>query len=822
MADQEFVFGAKMDLRGPTPADLAIITKQINSGLRGASASISIKTDKSNVAYQKQIRDLETLHKNIRKVGVSAKSSSEDIEEFGRRIGIAGKRYLAFSVATVGVVRALGALRSGLKDALEFEREIVKIGQVSGRSLKQLSGLRDEILSTGAAFGVSSDEIASAAVTLAQTGRPLKEIRKDLEAITKASLAPTFGDAKDTVEGLIAVQNQFGRSAGSTIEVLSKLNAVAGQFPVESSDLITAVKKTGGAFRAAGGDLDELLSLFTSVRSTTRESADTIGTAFRTITGRLGRIKTIDFFKDVLNVDLLKDGKILAPFQAIEKIVEGLNKKGLLTDAGKKSPLFSSIVEELGGIRQRAKVIPLLTEFAKAQEVLNVSQGAGTSITQDAAKAQQSLGVQVVKVKQEFQKFVDNVLKDPAFRKFATGLLDISRALIRIADAARPLIPLAGTLAGFFALRTALPLARGILPTVPKIKKFADGGSPNKKVFDGVGKVPGVGIRDSVPALIKPDEFVVKSQAHHKYGTKVLHAINEGRLPANFADGIVKFASGGTPGPNRKKTTEEILEEIRNSNIPSGSRVSARAASRDDSLAERQRKTQRILERVRRGNTSNTPVPRQSPRGITEDDLIEADLFFGDRRSQQRNTRTIIETVRQSANRTKRATGLRSSERSVARGGSGDDQRAAELFFEEQTRNIIEKIRNSSIPGGSRKSKARTGGTQEDKKELDLFIEDRKKERLEHTKDIIKYIRSSAPRTGIKSAPRRIGTEDDQRELELFLQEREDARSKDFRRLGAGEGFRNGKSNRVSKSTGKVIPFVATGLLRPPAKPPVR
>jgi TP901 family phage tail tape measure protein len=548
MATQDYVIGAKLDLRGPTLADYAIIKRQINSGLRGSSTQIGIKINADSARQLKQIRT------DIKSVGAASKTSGENIEAFGRRIGIAGKRYLAFSLATVGIVKALGAFRNATSDAIDFEKQIIKIAQVSGRSIQQVSGLRAEILKIGASLGVSSTEISEAAVTLAQTGRPLAEVKKDLEAIAKASLSPTFGNAKDTVEGLIAVQRQFQKSGLTTAEILSKLNSVAGQFPVESADLITATKKTGGAFQAAGGKLEELLALFTSVRSTTRESADTIGTAFRTITGRLGRIKTINFFKDVLDVDLIKDGKILAPFQAIEAIVNGLKTKNI----DPKSTVFSSIVEELGGIRQRAKVIPLLLQFAEAQKVLNVAMSSGDSITRDAAQAQEGLGTQITKVRQEFQRFVDNVLKDPAFRTFASELLGITAGLIKVADAARPLIPLVGILGGAFAARSLSPLLRGISPKVPTIKGFAQGGSPGQRVFEGSGKVPGVGVKDSVPALIKPSEFVLKSQAHHKYGTKTLQDINDGKLPANFADDLPKFAKGGSPSDERFPGQREL------------------------------------------------------------------------------------------------------------------------------------------------------------------------------------------------------------------------------------------------------------------------
>jgi TP901 family phage tail tape measure protein len=523
-----FVLNAELALN-VNKAQLASAKRQIDSGLKSTSVDI-----RARVSPQ-AVRSTQRLTTSLKDIKKEARASSDAIEEFGRRISLAGKRYLAFSLATVGVVRGLAALREGFSNVVDFERQIVKIGQVSGRSLQQLSGLRQEILATTAQLGVDSQEIAQSAVTLAQTGRPLAEIRKDLEAISKARLAPTFGSAQQTVEGLIAVQNQFGRTAGTTEEILSKLNTVAGKFPVEAGDLTTAIQKAGGAFDAAGGSLEELLALFTAIRATTRESADTIGTSFRTITGRLARVDTREFIKRNLGLDLVQDGQLLTPFEAILDISREIQRQGI----SERSPLFAQIVEQLGGIRQRAKVIPLLRETAKAEQVLNAIRSGGNSISRDAEVAQESLAVQIQSVREEFRKFIDNVLQDPAFRSFAGQLLDITKGLIRIADATRPLIPLFGLLGTVFAGRALIGGTAG---------KFASSIIGNPSQFNLGGVVPGVGTRDTVPALLRPGEVVLNPIQQRRLGDLT------GQSPLDLfrASGVPGFQGGGAiPGADR-------------------------------------------------------------------------------------------------------------------------------------------------------------------------------------------------------------------------------------------------------------------------------
>jgi TP901 family phage tail tape measure protein len=134
--------------------------------------------------------------------------------------------------------------------------------------------------------------------------------------LPRLNLAPTFDDITQTAEGAVAILAQFGEGVGALERQLGAINRVAGQFAVESGDLISAVRRTGGVFKAAGGELEELLALFTSVRATTRESAESIATGLRTIFTRIQRPATIEFLKQ-FGVELTDlNGKVCRPIRS--------------------------------------------------------------------------------------------------------------------------------------------------------------------------------------------------------------------------------------------------------------------------------------------------------------------------------------------------------------------------------------------------------------------------------------------------------------------------------------------------------------------------
>ena len=237
---------------------------------------------------------------------------------------------------------------------------MIKISQVTGQAVQQLKGLEDTISSLSKSLGVNSKELLSTARILAQTGLRAKELEVALEALAKTTLAPTFDDITKTAEGAVAILAQFGGGVGKLEQQLGSINAVAGKFAVESGDLIGAIRRVGGVFVEAGGSLEELLGLFTSIRATTRESAESIATGLRTIFTRIQRPRTIEFLKQ-FGVELeTAEGKFVGAFEAVRRLNQAIG--GL--DQGDIT--FVRIAEEIAGFRQIGKVIPLLKQFELA------------------------------------------------------------------------------------------------------------------------------------------------------------------------------------------------------------------------------------------------------------------------------------------------------------------------------------------------------------------------------------------------------------------------------------------------------------------------
>jgi hypothetical protein len=568
--------------------------RDLNSTFSSLSSSLS-SIQRSSGSVSSSVGKVSS---NMQQTAKNIKVARTEIEEFGRQSFLAIKRFGAFTIVTTGIFALTNAITSGFKAFIQFDRELVKLQQVTGKGSLGIKELEKQITNLATTLGVSSESLTSVASTLAQAGLSAEDTRIALAALAKTELAPSFDNLTDTTEGAIAALRQFELQAGDLESALGSINAVAAAFAVESKDIISAIQRTGGVFASAskgvseGTDaLNEFIAIFTSVRQTTRESAETIATGLRTIFTRVQRSSTINLLKQY-GVELRDlEGKFVGPFEAVKRL------SGALNQLDPRSASFAKIVEELGGFRQIGKVIPLIQQFATAQQALAVAQKGQSSLTDAQVIAQKSLANQIAKVREQFLALIRDIGQSSVFQglfKIVTGL---TSGLISLASAFKPILPILGIIGaikgvsaigqfatGFFgglkkgggsraageniggsltgnadkerqtatsraveSIRLNTDALKGLTSAVTNLEQTIRSRGPSTlnnggKVmgFARGGVVPGTGNQDTVPALLMPGEFVIRKKAVAKLGANNLHKMNK------YADGgLIKQSKVG-------------------------------------------------------------------------------------------------------------------------------------------------------------------------------------------------------------------------------------------------------------------------------------
>lgn len=472
-------------------------------------------------------------------------------DSFGDSLVLKGRNFLAYSAAAAAVAKFTAVIGRATRDAIKFDFELAKIAQTTNLSRVEINKHADDIRKMSVTYGFSAVKIAETVRVLAQAGFSLREAKQGADSLAGTTLLSTFNSIADTTDGLIAITKQFNGTMADSAKILGILNVVSKKYAVESSDLIEGVRKAGGVFAATGGNLEQLVALFTTVRDTTRESAETIGTGLRTIFSKIQRPKSIEFFKQYgVSLTDLK-GDFIGNFEAIQRIQKGLENAKIKPG----SIAFAQIVEQLGGLRQASKVIPLLTQQKKlADAYADASAGTNQTAT-DIAKAQETISVRISVVQQEFSKLISEITETTSFKLFLDVVLGIADGFIKIAQTVKQILPLLGVFAAFSAGRALVGATAGggKGPLAGIARLFLAKGGVVPQYFAGGGEPRGT---DTVPAMLTPGEFVLNKDAAKTIGYSRLQGIN--KKPQYLADGGIVGAASDSSGSSEGVTVSMV------------------------------------------------------------------------------------------------------------------------------------------------------------------------------------------------------------------------------------------------------------------------
>ncbi len=585
------------------------ISPKATKNLQQTSTALKGVTTQANAAAKAQTAVATSAAKTgtaMTKSTGAIKQADSALESYGKSAGLALRRNSAFLISTTIVFGFGRAMITATKDAIDFQRELVKVAQVTQTSIASLRGLENTIRGLASEFGVASEELLNVSRLFAQTGLSANKVRIALRAVAKTSLAATFDDMASTAEGAIAIMNQFNIPVSDLESVFDSMNAVAGRFPVEVADMTTAVKKAGAAFAAASNEtqpalktFNEFLATFTSIRATTRAAPSLIATGLKNVFARLQRPQNLALLEQVGIEVRDVEGKFIGAFEAINNVSKALN------EIRPRDPRFFKIVEAIGGLRNVDKVIPLLTQLERRTDAYAVASDSAGSVTRDTEKALENLSVQIKQVREDWKNFIASLVRSSTFQTTIKLVLDLTKALIGFADTFKSVLPLLlglGVVKGFRALGVLKGFGRGFGGTAPQ--KLAGG-----------GKIPGVGNTDSVAALLTPGEFVIPKSVASRLPLEVLSALQTGKLVTANAGGLVT-PTRGNYGIRDRGRRFLIDEEQASRRAPSVQPIPPSSSRRGSSFLAAEIKAEQAARRLSSTVASSAPLTAAERSGL--------------------------------------------------------------------------------------------------------------------------------------------------------------------------------------------------------------
>ena len=347
----------------------------------------------------------------------------------------------------------MSTVSSAYRYAQDLNESLNNIRIVTEQSSEQMARFAEQANKAAKSLSTTTTEYTNASLIYYQQGLSDEEVSKRTNITIKMANAAGVS-AEKVSDQLTAVWNNFAKG-GENLEYYADVMTALGAATASSTDEISeGLNKFASVAETVGLSYEYAASALATVTATTRQSADIVGTAFKTL---FARIQDLELGKT------LDDGTTLGTYsQALQKV--GINIK----DTSGEMKNMDSILEEMAakwetlgqaektalaqsvaGVRQYTQLIALMDNWDFMQENLQTSRTASGTLDKQAEIYAESWEAAGKRVKTAAQAIYTDLLDDDFFIKLLDGFEKFLTLTDKIIDS---MGGLKGVLAGVSAI----------------------------------------------------------------------------------------------------------------------------------------------------------------------------------------------------------------------------------------------------------------------------------------------------------------------------------------------------------------------------------
>ena len=363
----------------------------------------------------------------------SSEAFTEQNERAGQVDGI-----MARAKAFVGLQGAANIARRALSDAFrtvkELDAQMTEMAVVTDDNIGGYWDQLPEYTKRANALGVSIKSTYEAATLYYQQGLKTNEvIAVSNETLKMARISGlSAAEATDRMTAALRGFNMEVNEANAQRidDVYSKLAAITAS---DVDEISSAMTKTASIASSAGMEFETTAAFLSQIIETTRESAETAGTALKTVIARFQELKKDPSEIGLVDGEEIDANKIETALKSVGVALRDTNGEFRQLDqvflelASKWSTLDTNtqryIATIAAGSRQQSRFIAMMQDYSRTQELVTAANNAAGSAQEQYGKTLDSLDTKLARLKNSWDTFVLG-LTNNEFIKMAIDILN--------------------------------------------------------------------------------------------------------------------------------------------------------------------------------------------------------------------------------------------------------------------------------------------------------------------------------------------------------------------------------------------------------------
>lgn len=319
----------------------------------------------------------------------------------------------------------IGAVQTAYGYAKDLNESLNNIRIVTGYNIEQMAEFAQQANKAAKALSTTTTSYTDAALIFYQQGLIGDEVTKRTDTVIK--MANVTGETASNVSDyMTAVWNNFAKGS-ENLEYYADVMTALGAATASSTDEIAAgLEKFAAVADTVGLSYEYATAALATVTATTRQSADVVGTAFKTLFARIQDLKLGETLDDGTTLGSYSEALAKAGINIKDTAGELKNMDVILEEMASKWDTLgqaekTALAQSVAGVRQYTQLIALMDNWDFMQDNLKVTADAKGTLQEQADIYAESWDAASNRVRASLETIYSQILKDDFFISIANG-----------------------------------------------------------------------------------------------------------------------------------------------------------------------------------------------------------------------------------------------------------------------------------------------------------------------------------------------------------------------------------------------------------------
>lgn len=437
----------------------------VNTGKLNLSAfSASLKSSGKSLAdYKAKLEALGPtgenaflqISKSIATADAPLRKSSTLLKEFSTTL----KNTVRWQISSSLLHGFIGSVQSAYGYAQDLNESLNNIRIVTGQNVDQMARFAREANKAAKVLSTTTTAYTDAALIYYQQGLDDTQVKERTDITIKMANV-SRQSAQEVSDQMTAVWNNFYDGSQSLEHFADVMTRLGADTASSSDEIAQGLEKFSAIADMIGLSFDNAAAALATVTATTRQSADVVGTAFKTIFARIQGLSLGETLDDGTNLNKYSKALEAVGINIKEQNGELKDMDSILAEMGAKWNTLSkdqqvALAQTVAGVRQYNQLIALMDHFDFYEQNLAAAQNSEGTLQKQADIYAESWEAAQKRVKAAAENIYDSLLDDSFFIKLANGFGILLEGVGGVVDALGGMEGILSLLGGFITQKLA-------------------------------------------------------------------------------------------------------------------------------------------------------------------------------------------------------------------------------------------------------------------------------------------------------------------------------------------------------------------------------